>query len=248
MTKIAAPKTLSDADFDARMSSYRTKVLTPEVWEAWSGEIADIARAADPSSQRDLTYLLGAICAFLAWAAPIHGDDDLAALITHDQITRFLVILERDGTSVGTRENRRSQLFRVHRGLTGLPARKAIERGRSPFAKPYPPESISALRTISPPSPSLTRLLTLLDNHSINMQEFVAALKGITTDQLREEFASVGLKFDRRRWRSTWTSHLVGTGVDFMTLARRHGFSRNDLERYLQHHAAAVGTVDHLRS
>lgn len=247
MTTTSALKILSDADFEARMATYNPKSLTPEEWEAWADEIADMARSAEPSSTQDLTYLLGSICAFLAWSTPIHGSDDLAALVTPDQITRFLVILEKDGASVGKRENGRSQLFRVQRGLAGLPARKAIERGRGPFAKPYSLGSVSALRAIDAPSAELTRLLALLDNHSINAQDVVAALEGIATDLLRGEFATVGLKFDRLRWRSTWTSRLVSRDTDFATLVRRHGFSRNDCERYLQHHAATVGTVDQLR-
>lgn len=247
MTKTRAPKILSDAAFDARMATYRPKSMSTESWKACEEKIAAMARCAEPSSPQDLTSLLGAICAFLAWVTPIHGDENVAALVTPDQITRFLMVLESDGTSVGTRENRRSQLFRVQRGLAGLPARKAVERGRTPFAEPYSLEDISALRTISAPSPRLALLLSLLDDHSITTQEVAASLEGITTDRLRDEFASVGLKFDRLRWRSTWTSHLVRTDVDFVTLARQHGFSRNDCERYLQHHAATVGTVNQLR-
>ena len=247
MTKTSALKTVSAADFEARMATYKPKGLPPEQWEAWADDVADMARSAEPSSVQDLTYLLGSICAFLSWSTPIHGDDDLPAQVTPDQITRFLAVLANSGASVGTRENRRSQLFRVQRGLAGLSARKAIKRGRSPFAKPYSPGSVSALRETSAPSANLTRLLGLLDNHSISSQDVVAALEGTTTDSLRAEFAAVGLTFDRLRWRSTWTSCLVSTGVDFATLARRHGFSRNDCERYLQHHEETVGTRDQLR-
>lgn len=247
MTKTSAPKILSDADFEARMATYVPANLTAQTWEAWEDDVAGMARAAEPSSFQDLTYVLGSICAFLSWSTPIHGDDDLAAQVTPDQITRYLAILEQGGTSTGTRENRRSQLFRVQRGLAGRPARKAIARGRSPFVPPYSPAEVAALRAIEAPSVTLAKLLALLDDDSPTAESVVAALEGVATEAMGREFATAGLKFDRRRWRPTWASRLVGNDLDFATLARSHGFSRNDCERYLQHHPAAPGTIDQLR-
>lgn len=247
MTKTSAPKILSDADFDARMATYVPANLPAQTWEAWEDEVAGMARAAEPSSAQDLTYVLGSICAFLSWSTPIYGEDDLAAQVTPDQITRYLAVLEQGGTSTGTRENRRSQLFRVQRGIAGRPARKAVARGRSPFAQPYSPTDVAALRAIAVPSATLTTLLALLDDDTTTTESVLAALEGISTQALCHEFATIGLKFDRRRWRPTWASHLVRNDLDFVTLAHRHGFSRNDCERYLQHHPAAPGTIDQLR-
>lgn len=185
MTKTSAPKILSDADFDARMATYIPASLPAKTWEMWEDEVAGMARAAEPSSAQDLAYVLGSICAFLSWSTPIYGEDDLAAQVTPDQITRYLAVLEQGGTATGTRENRRSQLFRVQRGLAGRPARKAIARGRSPFAQPYSPTDVAALRTIDGPSATLTTLLALLDDDTTTTESVVAALEGISTEAMR---------------------------------------------------------------
>ncbi|GAA3603829.1 hypothetical protein GCM10022199_04490 [Marihabitans asiaticum] len=247
MTTTTSLNVLSDADFAARMATYRPNGLEPEVWDEWADEVADIVRAAEPSSAQDLTYLLGVVCGYLRWSTPVHGTNDFAAQVTEDLITQYLKRLERAGTAVGTLENRRSQLLRVHRGLAGLPTRKAIMRGRSPYTAPYSPSGVHALRAICAPSEELQVLLRILDDRTLTTSEVMDRLKGVATDRLREDFARAGLKWSRERWRVTWAAGLVNDEADFVTLALRHGFSRNDCERFLAHHPATPGTPLQLR-
>lgn len=247
MTTTSSPRVLSDTDFAARMATYRPKGLETETWKQWADEVADIVRAAEPSSAQDLTYLLGVVCGYLRWSTPIHGTADFAAQITEDLITQHLKRLEQAGTAVGTLENRRSQLLRVHRGLAGLPTRKAIMRGRSPYTAPYSASEVQALRANCAPSKELQVLLRILGDHTLTTSGVMDRLKGVATDRLREEFTHAGLTWNRERWRVTWAAGLVKDETDFVTLALRHGFSRNDCERFLAHHPATPGTRGQLR-
>jgi hypothetical protein len=142
-----------------RFRTYSPVSMSPELWERSRPALLSLLADTEPRNDADARKVMGAICAFYAWAAARFGNESIPALFTEARVNAFDTSRVATATP-GTRLNDLGRLKRCLRVMQGEPP-VTRRSAREYSVVPYRSDEVAALIQAAASNHGLARALAV---------------------------------------------------------------------------------------